>query len=462
MRIIFITLQFMLLLSCGFSQKPDTAFLEMALPRDVGLAPEPIDRLVEDIETGRIANIHGILIIKDSKIVLEKYFQDFGRNDLHYTASVSKSFASVLLGIAIDKGYFGGDISTVLDRTVTDLFPEYKDLILLDSLKRGLKLKHMLSMTAGFQWDEHSHPYSDQRNDCYRINHSRDPMKFLFERPLVSEPGREFYYNGGLSLSISWLIEKYTGMKVDKFADKYLFNALGIKDYRWEKVAGDLIDTDGGLHMKPMDQAKLGYLFLNKGKWNGIQLLSEEWIRVSTQMHVEVPEGPDYGYQWWGGNFHSKNLSFQSYLASGHGGQKILVIPEYDLIVVLSQQVFSNPFGDLNFLATLISYIGPAISGETSEYKFLDLTEEELAIWTGRYMSPCKEHFIDVCARQGSIELRTSSGEINEFYPVSKNIFVCRILDLLEISVEFQMDEPSEISTLVSNFGYRGIQYTRE
>jgi len=402
-----------------------------------------------------------LLIIKDDKLILEKYYGEYSRDELHYSASVSKSFASVLLGIAIDKGFFEGDIYSVLNRKVSDLFKEYEGIIAEDSLKKDLKLKHILSMTAGFDWDEHSHPYTDGRNDCNRINHSSDPMKFLFERKLTCEPGTEFYYNGGLSLSISWLIEKYTGMSVDKFAEEYLFSLLDITDFRWESVSGGLIDTDGGLHVRPMAQAKLGYLFLNGGVWQDTQVVSKEWVHVSTQIQYHNEDMPDYGYQWWGGDFHVKDETYETYLASGHGGQKILVLPEYDLVLVLTQQVFSNPYGDLNFLAIVSDYLIPALIGDIAKSENIELSREELAIYEGHYRTEDSDEFIDVLTGEGMLVLKSSDGQQNEFYPVSKNTYVARILDLFDVQIAFETDADTGKAALLSNFGYSSKRLSR-
>jgi CubicO group peptidase (beta-lactamase class C family) len=273
--------------SCGHKQASEKEFIERGLPESVNVDSELIRKLISDIKADKIKNIHGVLIIKDDKLIAEEYFGDFNRNRLQYSASVTKSFGSTLLGIAIDKGYFGDNIQTVLNKSVEELFPEFENKIQKDSAKNELKLKHLLMMTAGFEWDEHTYSYSDSRNDCNRINNSNDPMNFLFERKLIHKPGKEFYYNGGLSLSISYLIEKYTKMPVDKFAEKFLFEPLSIDNYQWENVANGLIDVDGGLHLKPIDQAKLGYLFLNKGNWKGQQIVSKEWVAISTKMHVK-------------------------------------------------------------------------------------------------------------------------------------------------------------------------------
>jgi hypothetical protein len=286
-------------------------------------------------------------------------------------------------------------------------------------------------------------------------------MKFLFERRLASEPGTEFYYNGGLSLSISWLIEKYAGMSVDKFAEKYLFSPLGISEYRWENVAGGLIDTDGGLHLKAMDQAKLGYLFLKGGVWEDQQVVSEEWVRKSTEMQIHNLDGPDYGYQWWGGRFHASHTSHNSYLASGHGGQKILVFPDHALVMVLNQEVFSNSYGHLNFLAIVSDYLIPSLSANIPEREIIDIAQEELLTLEGHYSFADMDEFIDVQAGEGLLVLRSSDGQQNEFSPVSSNTYVARIMDLFDVQIEFEADAEGRGFALISNFGYTSKRFIR-
>lgn len=447
--------------------------MDRAQPADVGADPAFIDELVSDIRAEKIRNIHGLIILKDDKIITEEYFDEFSRNKLHYTASVSKSFASALLGLAIDHGFFDGDIQAVLDRNVSELFPAYRDLIMEDPLKSGLKLKHLLSMTAGFEWDEHSYPYSDPRNDCHRINHSDDPMKFLFDRKLIHEPGTEFYYNGGLSLAISWLIESWTGKSVDRFAETYLFNALGIKDYRWEEVSGGLIDTDGGLHLKPLDQAKLGYLFLNDGIWQGKQLVSGQWVKECTSVQHLNMDMPDYSYQWWCGDFYVLDKAYYTYMASGHGGQKILVVPELELVMVITQQVFSNPYGDLNFIAMLSDYIIPSLTGGKRSPEKISLPQEDLARFEGNYEALNRDDFVDVEAAEDRLVLRSSDGQVNEFFPMAgdtlaggdalagEDAFYGRIMDLITVQIRFETDPLTGAASMHSNFAYSSREFYR-
>jgi len=458
-----IVLVSLLLLSatCGNTQVNDKPFINKALPADVGVNPEFLNNLISDIQAEKIQNIHGLLIIKEDKLITEEYFWGYSEVELHYTASVSKSFASTLLGIAIDRGFFEGDIQTVLNRDVSELFPEYADIIAKDSLKEALKLKHFLTMTAGFEWDEHSYPYSDSRNDCNQVNSDDDPMKFLFDRRVISEPGSQFYYNGGLSLAISYLIEEYTNMRVDRFAEKYLFKPLGIDEYRWDKVANGLIDTDGGLHLKPIDQAKLGYLFLKQGTWGDQQIVSKEWVKEITQVQHRNAGMPDYSYQWWCGDFYAMNNAYFTYFASGHGGQIVLVLPEFDLVVVINQQVFSNPLGELNFIAILSDYILPALTGIVASGDIVSMPRKDLTKLEGHYTSDNSNEFMDIVAEEGRLLLSSSDGQQNEFYPVAENIFVARILDILNVQIEFVNDKNKQTVTIHTNFGYQNKQLSR-
>jgi CubicO group peptidase (beta-lactamase class C family) len=287
-------------------------------------------------------------------------------------------------------------------------------------------------------------------------------MKFLFARNLVSVPGTEFYYNGGLSLAMSYLIEKYTDMRVDRFAEKYLFQALKIEEYRWEMLANGLIDTDGGLHLKPIDQAKLGYLFLQDGVWGNKQLVSKDWVNEITKVQHSNTNMPDYSYQWWCGDFYVKNEGYFTYFASGHGGQKVLVLPEFDLVVVITQQVFSNPFGDFNYIAILSNYILPALTGDSTSGKVISMIQKDLLKLEGHYITDNNSEYMDILAEEGKLLLSSSDGQQNELYPISVNIFETRILDILNVQFEFVPDPDGRKVTINTSFGYQKLQFFRE
>jgi CubicO group peptidase (beta-lactamase class C family) len=343
------------------------------------------------------------------------------------------------------------------------MIPKYVDILKKDTLKTNLKLKHILSMSAGFEWDEHSLPYSNGRNDCNRINNSDDPMKFLFDRKLIYKPGTEFYYNGGLSLSLSYLIEKYTKLSVDKFAEKYLFEPLGIKDYRWDNVENGLIDTDGGLHLKPIDQAKLGYLFLNKGIWKGKQIVSKEWVEISTKIHIKNNGMPNYAYQWWGGNFGALNKTYSMYLASGHGGQKIVIFPKFNTVIVITQQVFENQFQDINFIGIMSDYIIPALENtQKINNDTITLSSKQLKEYTGHFELVSGGEYIDFKIENSKLIGYSSDGQRNIFIPTSKNIFKTRVMDIIDIYIKFQSGSSEKIESITSNFAFTHKSYKKQ
>lgn len=447
--------------SCTCQQNSECTFVKEASPGSVKMNPHLIKKLVSDIKSGKIKNVHGLIIIKDDKLITEEYFAGYHRERLHYTASVSKSFASALFGIAVDNGFFGNDMNSLMDKTASEVFHDYKEIIKSESGKDSLRMKHILSMTAGLKWDEHTFPYSDNRNDCNRINNSPDPMKFLFEKEQEHTPGSVFYYNGGLSLSISYLIEEYTKLPVDKFAEKYLFRPLDINDYEWESTSNGLIDTDGGLHLKPIDQAKLGYLYLKKGTWNENKIISKEWVDISTTMHKRNVGLPDYGFQWWGGDYTYSTDSFSMYLASGHGGQKIVIIPSLNTVIVLTQQVFDNPFADLNFIAILSDYILPSIKS-SSQAKLNSEDSLGLDKYVGHYVLSDESEYVDFSIKEKTLLGESSTGEFNTFTPVAKNVFRTRISDLINIDITFTENSAGEISGFTTAFAFSIKNYLKQ
>jgi len=296
-------------------------------------------------------NIHSIIIIKDDKLVFEEYFEGekfklgkytgeygFDRDDLHTLCSATKSFASALLGIAIDKGYIES-----IDEKVFDFFPEYSDMTVLAPGKKNLTIRHLLTMTSGLQWDDESTSYYDSANDMYKLFTSSDPMRFILSKDLVTSPGTFYEYANCNTNLIGEIVHRAVNLRLDLFCDSFLFSKLGIKVYEWQKIKPEIIFTSGDLMLRPRDMAKFGQLFLNKGAWNGEQLISEEWCTESTMMHIDPNDysndfkwSDGYGFQWWQKEYSSAGNKYDSYFASGWGGQLIIVIPELEAVIVFT------------------------------------------------------------------------------------------------------------------------------
>ncbi len=298
-----------------------------------GVNTERITRLTNQIIDGKYKGFHSMLIVRNGAIVHEIYFGKYRRRSLHTIYSITKSVTSALIGIAIDKGFIKG-----VDETIESLLPEYVSAI-EDERVKDIKLKHMLTLTSGLEWDERSYPYGDSRNSEYHQVRSDDWVEYVLRRPLRDEPGSRWIYNTGSIHVLSAVIKSKTGQYANEFAEKYLFEPLGITRYKWNtdpmgyQCTGG---THGGLRLTTRDIAKFGFLFMNNGKWKGKQVVSSEWVRESTRKHITAFQTSDYGYLWWRSGFTLMDRRIEFFYAAGYGGQSLTLVPELDLMFVFT------------------------------------------------------------------------------------------------------------------------------
>jgi CubicO group peptidase (beta-lactamase class C family) len=264
-----------------------------------------------------------ILVVRHGRIVFEEYRNGYGPETEHHLQSVTKSFSSTLIGIAIDRGFLEG-----VDQRLVDLFPGHT-IANLDARKERLTLEHLLTMSDGMDWHELDYPYTDPRNTLGQMWTSRDAVQHVLDRPMAREPGEAWAYNSGTSILLGGILEEATGQDVLAFAREVLFEPLGIEKVQWDKTTGDHYHTDGGLYLTPRDMARFGYLVLRDGAWDGEQIVSPEWVARSTETHHPIGAGKGYGYQWW-------TLEDGISVARGHYEQNIYVVPEADMVVVFT------------------------------------------------------------------------------------------------------------------------------
>lgn len=286
---------------------------------DVGLNLAKICGVLYEIYGHEYEFLLSLLIVKDGKLVFEQYPNSY-RMKLQPIASVTKSVTSALIGIAIDEGFITG-----INESLFDFFPEYAHL--RNEAKDRILLRHVLSMTSGFECNEFDVPYSDPRNDVNIGISSGNYIQFVLSKPVVDEPGTKWYYNSGNSILLGGIIKNTTGIHADAYALSRLFNPLGITAYQWYYQTDGLPYTHGGLLLRSRDMAKFGYLYLQRGSWNGEQIVPEEWVNESTVS--QVTDG-QYGYQWWVGAIYG----YDFYIAVGYGGQRIINIPGLEMIIV--------------------------------------------------------------------------------------------------------------------------------
>ncbi|MCL6088012.1 MAG: beta-lactamase family protein, partial [Actinobacteria bacterium] len=336
-----------------------------------GVNKEMLSDLIVQIKKGKYQNIHSIVIVKEGKLVFEEYFGgygfslygdkfrgtyiDFNADITHDLASVTKIITATLAGIAIDN-----DFIKSVNEKIIDFFPEYSKLF--DKEKSKITVENLLTMTSGLKWNEMD-AYSSDENDYSKLYSSADPIEYLLSKPMANKPGTKWYYSSGDVTLLGEIIYKATGKKVDDFSREYLFDPLGITNAYWLYMKNNIVSTAGGLMMRPRDMAKIGYLYLNNGKWLDKQILSEDWIKASTRGFIQVPEGEwtdwhghESGYQWFLRTDDVNSIKVDSLVRTGWGGQRIIAYPGLNTVVVLTGGNYAT-YDYANDLAMLKDYI---------------------------------------------------------------------------------------------------------
>jgi len=269
----------------------------------------------------------------------------FDADTLHNMKSVSKSVASLAIGIAIDRGLIRS-----LNEPIFSFFPECADL--RSPEKDRIQLVHVLTMTMGLKWVEATPSTGDFNNDEARMHMAADPSRYVLALPVTAPAGQEFFYNTGALTLASAIVHKATGRPLDEFAREVLFEPLGISAVEWARVKGDT-DAGGGLRLRPRDMAKIGQLVLAGGRWNDRQIVSKDWIENSTTAKIKATDDQYYGYLWWLGRVGTNAGAVNWIGALGRGGQSIRIVPESNLVVAVtagyyqdySPQAFKLQFG---------------------------------------------------------------------------------------------------------------------
>lgn len=266
--------------------------------------------------------IHSLTIVRNGHIVLDAYFWPFQNGQVHDLASVTKSVTTTLAGIAVGQGAFTG-----MSQTLASIF-DARSMAHLDERKRRLTLQHLMSMTAGL--DCHAEP---AEATLWQMRNSQDWTQFMLDLPMRDEPGSRFEYcSGGMHL-LSGAITRATGVSASEFARRELFAPLGIGHAEWPADAQGISFGWGDLRLQPRDMAKLGYLWLNNGRWEGRQIVPKDWMEAAVQPQAQPPNSrQQYGYGLW---LHADRQP-PEFEAVGRGGQRIAVVPDKGLVVVFT------------------------------------------------------------------------------------------------------------------------------
>jgi CubicO group peptidase (beta-lactamase class C family) len=349
-------------------------------PSRVGLDEKVLAALDADLAGGKYALVDSFEVFRCGKAVYErKYSHDYGQiygkeartrgplnahlkgpynyfdpawhpyyhgTDLHTMQSVSKTVSSVIVGIAITRG----DFKASLDTLVLKYFDvtHVKDV---DDRKRRITLRHVLTMSTGLDWNEEV-AYDDPKNDSSLMEATDDWVQYVIDRPMAQEPGKAFNYSSGVSELLAYIFEKETGQDIEEYGEKYLFAPLGMKHF-WKRTPLGVVDTEGGLYLSGADLAKIGYLYLHNGMWDGKQIVSEDWVKQSLTPFMDAEEGFKYGFKWW--LFPRADTPQYVWMGIGFGGQRLMVFPKEELIVVLTGwEILKEPTTEKEYVSRML------------------------------------------------------------------------------------------------------------
>lgn len=366
------------------------------------------EKFTEDIESGKgYSSIFGyfdsVLVAHQGHIVYEYYKNYEGKFGTKQTWSLTKSFVSAIVGIAIGEGYIS------LDDKILDYFTDIK-INNIDERKEAMTIRDVLTMQSGLKWDEDT----STRN----IRNDENPIQVLLSVPMECDPGTQFSYNTSSSSILTTIIQKVTGKTTYEYAKEKIFDKIGIMSAEWE-TDNQGVNTGGfGLSMTSEDLLRFGYLYLHNGIWDGKQIIPAEWVKESTKTQVdlmtngskkaeEFKDSGSYGYHWWtpsgeyditvksdsilmsgdrnesgelvyNYSYFNNNTEFKDgdlFRATGFAGQYIYVIPKYDVVVVITGAVGNSPVDIGNYL------VFNKILKEFKDYgEYIDFGDDEEAL----------------------------------------------------------------------------------
>ena len=316
--------------------------LQVSTPEAMGLDPDKLNALIHWLDELEGSNIHSLLIARSGLLAFEHYRTGtdehwrkplgevaHGAHVLHDLRSVTKVVTGLLVGKALQDNLIAD-----LDQPVFSYFPDYGDLC--TDGKDGIRLHHLLTMSAGLEWNENVSA-ADPNHGELRLWQSSDRMRTALEPRLVTEPGTVWNYSGGCTELLGEVLKRVSGKPLDEFAQSALFDPLAISDVEWARHSDGSPSASGGLRMRSRDLAKIGMTVADGGKWSGQQVLPEAWIETSLTAHIGAHDRLFYyGYHWWLGRSLVSGRSVSWAAGIGLGGQRLFVIPELNMALAIT------------------------------------------------------------------------------------------------------------------------------
>lgn len=327
--------------------------------KDWQISTEKIDNAKIEELNRKIAkqiykNVTSIVAIKGGKILIEEYFNGTNRNTLHDTRSVGKSFASTLLGIAIEDKYLKSETQTLKE------FYDLKSFQNYSTSKDSITLKSLLTMSSTFEGsDMNSESIGNEENMYPTKNWVDFTLNLPIDKTKAANKHWDYFTAG--CIVIGDIINKSVPNGLEKYANKKLFSPLNITKYKWQFTPQKVANTAGSLQLRSLDYAKFGQLYKNQGTWNGKQILSQEWIAKSLSHQMAISENEYYGYLFWNKTYKVDGSDYEVYYSSGNGGNRIFIFKDQPIVIVITSTAYNMPYGEKQIEKIMQEYLIPAI-----------------------------------------------------------------------------------------------------
>ncbi|MNX54233.1 Beta-lactamase [compost metagenome] len=318
-----------------------------------------IEKLNTDIANYNLKEITSVVVVYDKKLLIEEYFNDADRNSLNDTRSAGKSFASTLMGIAINDGYIKNENQTLNNFYDLKKFENY------DVKKDSVKIKNLLTMSSAFDGSDQNSDSPGNEENMYPTDNW---VKFTLDLPMEKSKtnGDKWdYFTAGVVL-LGDILNKSVPEGLEKFADKKLFKPLNITNYKWQYTPQKVANTAGSLQMTSLDYAKYAQLYKNNGVWNDKQIIPVDWIQKTLKHQIQIPERENqfYGYLFWNKTFSFEGKNYETYYCAGNGGNQFIIFNDLPLVIIITSKAYNKPYGHAQADKIVLDYILPSIIKE--------------------------------------------------------------------------------------------------
>jgi len=312
---------------------------QVSTPDAQGMIAADLQRRLESLRTVSSPGMDGIVIVRNDRLVAEAYFNGYARDTQHDMRSVTKSFTASLAGIAIEQGLI------TLDDTLPQHIDRFAEFSNVDERKRSIRIIDLLNMQTGLNCDDGVE--SSPGNETHMYRHD-DWIKYILGVPMQTDPGTfASYCSGGVTV-LGSIIATRSGQKLEDFARARLLDPLNMASVRWLHSPLGVTNASSAIQLRPRDAAKFGNLFLNGGRWYGVQVVPQTWIERTAERHTAI-HGEGYGWLWWKSSFQVRGSSQPGMYASGNGGNMIFVLPAERLVVVITASNYNRSSPSMGF-----------------------------------------------------------------------------------------------------------------